>query len=71
MQLYRFDVTRLEEKMSVSSCASRHKETLSSFLVGFAFAIILNQNFVSFASFLQTAILWRKSFLDSAPSASS
>ena len=48
---------RIEEKISVSSCASCHNLLHSIFLCGFAFVIILSQCFVSFDSFLQMPIL--------------
>jgi hypothetical protein len=67
-QLVYFLGDRMDENINVNSCASVHNSLQSSFLSGFALAIILNQKFDSLDSFLQIAILCLKSFLDSAPS---
>lgn len=55
-------VERIEEKMRVSSWASHQRPLQSSFLSGFALAIILSQNLDSLDSFLQIPILCLKSF---------
>ena len=53
VQELRFFVERMEEKMRVNSWASHQRSLQSSFLSGFALAIILSQNFDSLDSFLQ------------------
>ena len=60
----------IELKIKFSSFASLHSFLAFSFSSGAAIAIILNQCFVSLASFLQIPILCMKSFADSASSAS-
>jgi len=65
-----FDGFIIDEKINVSSCASCQSFLHSFFLFGLALAIIRIQCFVSVASFLQSDVLCRKSFFDTAPSAS-
>ena len=61
-KIYLLQLLAIFERIKVSSCASFHKVLHSFSIFLLALAIILNQCFVSFDSFLQIQILFLKSF---------